>query len=227
LEWATLCGFAGLTLPSLALAACLVAAGVAALLGQHLAALGVLTLGMALSWRLGGAWLAWGVPYIGLPLLAMSWLRDRPLPGPAGSDAVGRADVLFVVLVVWASDIGAYVAGRLIGGPKLAPAISPGKTRSGALGGLVAAMAVGAAAAHGLGLGSPGRAAVIAGVLAVASQVGDLFESWVKRRFGVKDSGWLIPGHGGLFDRMDGLLAAAPTAAALAILAGRGGVLWN
>ena len=163
-------------------------------------------------------WLLAGVPYLGVPLLALVWLHGR---------ATGRDDVLFVMLVVWASDIGAYLVGRVVGGPKLAPSISPGKTRSGAVGGLMAAMVVGAVVVQMISPGLAWRAAGIAGVLGVASQAGDLFESWVKRRFGVKDSGWLIPGHGGLLDRLDGLLAAAPVAACVVLTVGRGAAVWN
>ncbi len=129
-----------------------------------------------------------------------------------------------MLLVVWASDIGAYVAGRAFGGRRLAPAISPGKTWSGAAGGLLAAALAGLAL--GASGGRLGGAVLVAVVLGIASQAGDLLESAIKRGFGVKDSGSLIPGHGGLFDRLDGLLAAAPVAAVLAMLAGRGVVFW-
>ncbi len=183
----------------------------------------VAAVGLAFEWfTLCGArrpgWLALGVPYLGVPLAALAWLRGQE---------DGRADILFLILVVWASDIGAYVAGRLLGGPKLAPAISPGKTWSGAAGGLVSAMLTGAVVAHLLSPGAPGRAAAVAGLLGIASQAGDLFESWIKRRFGVKDSGHLIPGHGGLLDRLDGVLGAAPAAACVMLAVGRGGALWN
>jgi phosphatidate cytidylyltransferase len=135
--------------------------------------------------------------------------------------------VLFLLLVVWAGDIGAYLVGRWIGGPRLAPSISPGKTWSGAAGGLVAAVAAGLAAAHVLSDSASWRAVVVAAVLGVVAQSGDLLESFVKRRLEVKDSGSLIPGHGGLFDRLDGVLAAAPVAALLALTQGRGVVLWQ
>jgi len=186
-----------------------------------LALVGALTLGLGAEWvllcrRLGrsarlAAMLA-GVPYVGLGAAALLWLR-------AGHGS-GRLAVLFVVLVVWASDIGAYAVGRLIGGPLLAPAISPGKTWAGAVGGLVAAAAVGFVSLH------PGSALLAAG-LGIAAQAGDLMESAMKRGFGVKDSGWLIPGHGGLLDRFDGLLTAAPAAAAAALLAGRTALGWG
>ena len=186
-----------------------------------LALVGLLSVGLGTEWALlcrrldGGARFAAllaGVPYLGLGAAALLWLR-------AGHGS-GRLAVLFVVLVVWASDIGAYAVGRLIGGPLLAPAVSPGKTWAGAAGGLLAAAAVGFAGLH------PGSA-LLAGGLGIAAQAGDLMESAMKRGFGVKDSGWLMPGHGGLLDRFDGLLTAAPAAAAAALLAGRTELGWG
>ena len=120
----------------------------------------------------------------------------------------GFTAVLLIVLVVAATDTSAFLFGRAIGGPKLWPEISPGKTRAGSIGGLAGGIVVGVIAAVLLGLPlSPPLVAVIAG-LSIATQAGDLFESWVKRVFGVKDSGHLIPGHGGLMDRVDGLVFA-------------------
>ncbi len=182
-------------------------------------------IGLAIEWRglcrgsraRTGALLA-GIPYLVPGLVALPWLR--------ADDVAGRGNVLFVLMLVWASDIGAYAAGRLIGGPKLAPAISPGKTWSGALGGLVAATSV-AWFFSGIPSLPPGRGLLIAACLGIASQAGDLLESAIKRHFGVKDSGRLIPGHGGLLDRIDGLLAAAPAAALVAAYFGRGVVLWR
>lgn len=158
-----------------------------------------------------------GLIYIGLAIWALLWLRQ-------GQD--GFANLLFLLPVIWASDIGAYVTGRVVGGHKLAPLISPGKTWSGAVGGVLAACLVGGAIAGGLA-GDATRAVVIAAALSVLSQLGDLGESWAKRHFGVKDSGNLIPGHGGLFDRLDGLLAASFLAAGLAVWAGPGQYLWR
>jgi phosphatidate cytidylyltransferase len=161
-----------------------------------------------------------GLAYVALAGAALLWLRDDPV--------AGRSDVLFLLLIVWAGDIGAYLVGRWLGGPRLAPLISPGKTWSGSLGGLLAAVAVGLLAAHFLSDGaSAWRAVLIAAILGVVAQAGDLLESFVKRRLEVKDSGTLIPGHGGLFDRLDGVLAAAPVAALLAFALGRGVVLWQ
>jgi phosphatidate cytidylyltransferase len=170
--------------------------------------------------------LAFGVPYLGLAAVALPWLRaDRE---------TGFTNTLFVLSIVWGSDIGAYLLGRLMGGPRLAPAISPGKTWSGAVGGLLSAALAGllVAACVSSGLSpSPGFAAshVIgpAIVLGIISQAGDLLESALKRHFGVKDSGRIIPGHGGLLDRIDALLAVAPAAALLAFTVGRGVVLWR
>jgi len=140
--------------------------------------------------------------------LSLFWLREP---------SHGAVLVLFVVVVVIASDSGAYLAGRVFGGAKLAPRISPGKTRSGAVGGLVAAGIAGMTTAFFSGLGSPLGGLLWGMVLGCASQSGDLAESAAKRRVGIKDSGKLIPGHGGLLDRFDGLLAAAPLAALLSL----------
>jgi phosphatidate cytidylyltransferase len=161
-----------------------------------------------------------GLLYVAVSGVALLWLRADPV--------AGRADVLFLLLIVWAGDIGAYTVGRWVGGPRLAPRISPGKTWSGAIGGLVTAVVVGLIAAHFLWQTTTvWPAAAIASVLSVVAQAGDLLESFVKRRLAVKDSGHLIPGHGGLFDRLDGVLAAAPAAALLALVVGRGVVLWQ
>ncbi len=151
-----------------------------------------------------------GVPYAAASLAALWAVRS----------AYGARGLFFILVVVWCSDIGAYAAGRLLGGPRLAPSISPGKTWSGAAGGLAAAMAGGIVIA-GLNI----WAALGAAVLGIASQLGDLGESALKRRYQVKDSGRLIPGHGGLLDRLDGLMAAA-LVAGLAMAAIRTGVTW-
>ena len=165
-----------------------------------------------------GGLAAWGIPYAGLGALALLWLRLQP-----GS---GLADSLFLVLVVWGTDIGAYLVGRVLGGPKLAPRISPGKTWSGALGGLFLGSLAGAVLAgrgHWLDF-----AALPAGLLlSLSAQSGDLLESAIKRKLGVKDSGRTIPGHGGLFDRLDGFLIAAPLAVVMALSVQKGLPLWG
>jgi phosphatidate cytidylyltransferase len=148
-----------------------------------------------------GSWTPAGLAYAGLSGLSLALLRDGDQPGLTA--------ILFLFAVVWATDIFAYFVGRSLGGPKLAPSISPGKTQSGALGGTVGGVLAGIALAAYAGLGNLPLLALVALLLSVVSQVGDLFESWVKRRHGVKDSGNIIPGHGGVMDRVDGLVAAA------------------
>jgi phosphatidate cytidylyltransferase len=134
----------------------------------------------------------------------------------------GFVALVFVLLVVWCTDIGGYFAGRTIGGPKLWPRVSPNKTWAGAVGGFIASLLVAAGfAMNGFGRISP--LLMIAAALSVASQLGDLFESAIKRRFGVKDSGHIIPGHGGLMDRLDGYVAAVVLAAIFGILRGGAG----
>lgn len=145
-----------------------------------------------------------GLLYCGLPAVALIWLRAAPW---------GFYATLFVMAVVWGADIAAYFTGRAIGGPKLAPAISPNKTWSGAFGGLLGSLLAASALAllwpgHANAAGI-GRLAVLALPLAVLSILGDLYESHLKRRAGVKDSGTLLPGHGGVMDRLDGLVPAA------------------
>jgi phosphatidate cytidylyltransferase len=145
--------------------------------------------------------------------------------------AHGFVALMLILLVVWATDIGGYFAGRGIGGPKLWPRVSPKKTWAGAIGGFVASLAVAAGFAV-IGLGKTGPMLLLGAVLSIASQLGDLFESAVKRRFGVKDSSHIIPGHGGLLDRLDGFVAAIVLAAIFGFLrdgadgVGRGLMVW-
>ena len=153
-----------------------------------------------------------GLAYAGTVALAPVALRRDP--------EYGLVALLFLMAVVWASDIGAFFAGRLIGGPKLAPVVSPNKTWSGAVGGTLGAVAAGGAVAAAAGLVNSLAVVCLALLLSVVSQAGDLFESGVKRRFGVKDSSRLIPGHGGLMDRLDGFLAAAGAAGLLGVARG-------
>jgi phosphatidate cytidylyltransferase len=140
-----------------------------------------------------------GIVYVLSAVVALLWLRHQP-----GS---GRETVLWVVAVVWATDIGAYFLGKLAGGVKLAPRISPGKTWSGLIGGMCWAAVASAAMGLAFDQGATFGLAAIGVVLAIVAQMGDLLESAAKRDAGVKDSGYLIPGHGGLLDRVDGLVA--------------------
>ena len=143
----------------------------------------------------------------------------------------GFAALILILLVVWVTDIGGYFAGRGIGGPKLWPRVSPKKTWAGAVGGFAASLVV-AAGFAALGLGKTGPILLLGAALSIASQLGDLFESAVKRRFGVKDSSQIIPGHGGLLDRLDGFVAAIVLAAIFGFLrdgvdgVGRGLMVW-
>jgi phosphatidate cytidylyltransferase len=148
-----------------------------------------------------GQWDASGLAYAAVSGLSLALLRDGDHPGLVA--------ILFLCAVVWATDISAYFVGRAVGGPKLAPSISPGKTQSGALGGAVGGVVAGLLLAAAAGAGNLAVLGVVALVLSIVAQAGDLFESWVKRRHDRKDSGTLIPGHGGVMDRVDGLVAAA------------------
>jgi phosphatidate cytidylyltransferase len=157
----------------------------------------------------GFDWHAAGFVYALLPALSLLWIRDR------SNDKLTL--LLWVFIVTWSTDIGAYFVGRAIGRRKLAPSISPGKTVEGLFGGMAAATLLGGAWAMFVGL----RPAVyvLAPLFALAVQGGDLFESGMKRRAGVKDSGTWLPGHGGLLDRLDGLVPVA-VLTALAQLSG-------
>ncbi|CCG40896.1 phosphatidate cytidylyltransferase [Magnetospirillum molischianum] len=165
------------------------------------------------------AWSGLGALYIGLPSLALVWLRGAP--------DHGAATVWWLLLVVWATDIGAYAFGRLIGGPLLMPRVSPKKTWAGLLGGMLCAALVGIGVAVAEQLSGVIWVAFASAILAVVAQAGDLLESWVKRRWGVKDSSNIIPGHGGVLDRVDGLLSAAITVAALTLVTGKAVLIWQ
>jgi phosphatidate cytidylyltransferase len=197
----------------------------AAAMEYYATALLLLVLGAALATATGmriqngrGRWHGFGTVYIGIPSIAIIWVRGQP--------ADGLATVVWILALVIAVDTGAFVAGRMIGGIKLAPRISPNKTWAGLLGGIAAAAAVGWGAAQWLGLPSALPLILASGALAVVEQAGDLAESGFKRYFGVKDSSRLIPGHGGFLDRVDGLLAVA-LAVALAELLGGGILAWT
>lgn len=160
-------------------------------------------------------WAGIGVALIGLPAVALVWLRSIP--------ELGLGLLLWLLIVVWTTDTAAYAVGRRVGGPRLAPAISPGKTWSGLGGGVVGASLAGAITLWVLGSERLFHAAGLSAAFALLAQLGDLAESSLKRRAGVKDSGSLIPGHGGLLDRLDGFLLTAP---ALALLLGLGVWPW-
>jgi phosphatidate cytidylyltransferase len=187
-----------------------------------------LALGMmgvaTLASRVRRAWCAGGVIYAGTILIAPVLLRHDA--------TLGFAALLFLFAVVWGTDIAAYFVGRAFGGPKLMAQVSPNKTWSGALGGAAAAVAGGVTVAHFTGIRSLVAVGVLALLLSVVSQAGDLFESALKRRFHVKDASNLLPGHGGLMDRLDGFVMAAAAAAVIGVARGglempaRGLLVW-
>jgi phosphatidate cytidylyltransferase len=158
------------------------------------------------------AWCAAGLVYAAALMIAPVVLRQDP--------AFGFAAILFLFTVVWLTDIAAYFVGRAVGGPKLLPRVSPNKTWSGAVGGTLAGIAGGVLVAMLLGVANLATLGVIALILSVAGQLGDLLESAIKRRFGAKDASGLIPGHGGVMDRVDGFLTAAVAAALIGFLRG-------
>jgi phosphatidate cytidylyltransferase len=180
----------------------------AIMLGAAGAALTAQLRGMPQRWPI--AWHALGALYVGVATMAFVLLRDAP----RGGAIVGG---LFVA--IWTADTGALFCGRLIGGPKLAPVLSPHKTWAGFLGGTLAAGIAAALYVRLMG-GALLEGAAFGLFLAVAGHCGDLFESWVKRQFRAKNTGALIPGHGGILDRIDSLLFAAPACAVLVFLTG-------
>lgn len=167
--------------------------------------IGVLVAGclilLATQWKTARGWAAAGLFYAGFAAVSLSLLR--------GDEPFGFTAIIFLFAIVWATDIAAYFNGRALGGPKLAPRFSPNKTWSGAIGGAAAAIAGGILVASFAVPAGNWRVPLLALCLSIISQIGDLAESWVKRQFGAKDSGRLLPGHGGVLDRVDGLVAAA------------------
>ena len=222
-EWGRLTGCGGRLVTVLIAVATTLPAAVAALglfgLALLLAAALALAAGAAASRVRGAAplWAGLGAAWIALACLACLWV--------AADADTGRRAVLWLFATVWASDSGAFIAGRAFGGPRLAPRLSPSKTWSGAFGGVVGAASVGWILAL---WGGSAAALVPTGIaLGIAAQLGDLGESLAKRHFGVKDSGGIIPGHGGLLDRLDGMLAAAALQALLTLAGGASPLLWQ
>jgi phosphatidate cytidylyltransferase len=219
-EWARLCGRGHLGFGGLLLIVMVLLAITLTVFMRGMASIWALIAGAALVTALAKFehdgkpyWLGLGALYVGLPCLAILWLRQQP--------EGGLATLLWLFAMVWATDTGAFLAGRLIGGPKLAPTISPNKTWAGLGGGIVAAALVGFATYRLLPAGNGPWLVAVSGLLALVEQAGDLFESAAKRQAGVKDSSNLIPGHGGALDRLDGLLAVSVAVAVLSVLIGR------
>ncbi|HKG00177.1 MAG TPA: phosphatidate cytidylyltransferase [Xanthobacteraceae bacterium] len=227
-EWATLSAGGAARMVTAIGAGALAAASVfiaAGWIGTTLACLagGAVLVG-ALARSNRPAWIGAGVAYAGTMLVAPVLLRSDP--------RYGFLAIVFLFAVVWTTDILAYFAGRAIGGAKLAPQLSPKKTWSGAIGGAGGAVIAATAVAALAGLGQWTTMALVGLGLSIASQAGDLFESALKRCYGAKDASRLIPGHGGLMDRLDGFIAAALVAAILGLLRGgpdapaRGLLVW-
>jgi phosphatidate cytidylyltransferase len=226
-EWARLCragrlGASGAVLIVAVLAAVAAAGaafGVAPAIGVSLLG-AVIVFGAARLEPEGDPlWLALGALWIALPCVLLLWL--------ARIDGAGRVTVLWIFAIVWATDIGAYAIGRWSGGPRLAPRWSPRKTWAGLIGGAGCAALAGWGAARILGNSSVMPLVLMSAGLALVEQFGDLAESVAKRRFGVKDSSGLIPGHGGVLDRLDGLLAVTPAVALLTLIGGGSVVTWQ
>jgi phosphatidate cytidylyltransferase len=225
-EWGRLCsgGSTGRAASVLigAVAIAVLAASLAAFAAGVLLALA----GAVVVWRIAlhdraGAplWLAAGSLWVALPCIILLWLVQ--------SGSAGRGTLLWVFAVVWATDIGAYAVGRQIGGPLLAPRWSPRKTWAGLVGGVLCAALAGWATAGVVGTTAVLPLVLVSAGLAIVEQFGDLAESVAKRRFGVKDASSLIPGHGGLLDRLDGLLAVIPAVALLTLFGGGSVLTWR
>jgi len=224
-EWLTIVGARA---PRVMAAGIMTLAGAAIWLGigrigatYVIVVLGVIVAALLSPHRRG--WAALGGCYAFAALIASVLVRLDP--------DWGFTALMFVLLIVWVTDIGGYFAGRGIRGPKLWPRVSPKKTWAGAIGGFALSLVI-AAGFAAFDLGKAGPLLLLAAVLSIASQLGDLFESAVKRRFGVKDSSQIIPGHGGLLDRLDGFVAAVVLAAIFGLLrggadgVGRGLMVW-
>ena len=163
-------------------------------------------------------WYVLGLPYVFVPCAALIWLRADP--------SVGLQQIFWIVALVIAADTGAYIAGRSIGGPKLAPRVSPNKTWAGLGGAVVSAAVVGAITAVLMDRPSVATVTIVSGLLGIVAQAGDLAESAFKRHFGVKDASNIIPGHGGALDRVDGLIAVAAAVAGINCLIGSSVLTW-
>jgi phosphatidate cytidylyltransferase len=225
-EWGRLCRGGDFGRTGIVLVAVVLLAVAAASLASTGLALGAAVIGAGLVlWAARETkdadpqWTAFGAIWVALPCVCLLWLARDGL--------AGRRTLLWLLAVVWATDIGAYAVGRTFGGPRLAPRWSPSKTWTGLMGGIVCAALTGWATAAWLGISPAAPLAGISAGLAIVEQFGDLAESAAKRRFGVKDSSGLIPGHGGLLDRLDGLLAVIPIVALLTLIGGRSPLAWR
>ncbi|MEM8800681.1 MAG: phosphatidate cytidylyltransferase, partial [Pseudomonadota bacterium] len=196
-----------------------VAAALAVLMGHALIAFSIIVvvaffgfLGPLILNARAGFWIGAGAIYTAIPAVSLIWMRE----GDGGGVLIA-----WLLIAIWASDVGGYIFGRWLGGAKLIPMVSPNKTWSGALGGALLAGIASMIVATGFGLGAPLSVAFLGVVVSILAQVGDVVESALKRAFQVKDSGRLIPGHGGVMDRVDGIAFAAPVVALALSLSNR------
>jgi len=224
-EWDRLCGDRRFGLSGWAMMLAILVAGIAAWARRFDIVIVALVLGAgaayaaaAASQRNHPAWISAGPIVIGFPCAALAWLRGLPIDG--------LATAVWLIGSIWATDLAAFITGRMIGGARLAPRISPQKTWAGLAGAVIGSALWGAACALWFGAASPALLALFGGFAAVVAQCGDLAVSFVKRRFGAKDASNLIPGHGGVLDRLDGMLTAAPVLAGLVLLSGGGIFAW-
>jgi phosphatidate cytidylyltransferase len=224
-EWARLCRGGRLGMPGLVLILAAVTAAIAAAVTGAAIGLAVTVAGAAIVFAVAQResepeprWFALGLLWIALPCVLFLWL--------ARAEEAGRPTLLWIFAIVWATDIGAYLIGRQVGGPRLAPNWSPRKTWAGMIGGAGCAALAGWATARFIDASVLPLVVISAG-LAIVEQFGDLAESVAKRRFGVKDTSGLIPGHGGLLDRLDGLLAVVPAVALLTLIGGGSVLTWR
>lgn len=224
-ELATLCGYGRSPATAIAMATAAAAPLLQTIQDFNAAAvavvLGTASVAAYSLWRRAatGFILAPGLAYIALGITAAAWLR--------GDTDTGLPTLLWLIAIVVATDVGAYFTGRAIGGPKLAPRISPNKTWSGLAGGAILAGCVGLFFGVADGNSAAGPLTAVSVLLAVVAQLGDLLESAVKRHFSVKDASNLIPGHGGFLDRFDGYLTVMPAVALMSIMGGGSPVLWQ
>ena len=223
-EWDRLCGERRFGMSGWAAALSLVVAGLAAWSGRYDVAGLALVLGTLAAYAAAAAahrdhraWISAAPIVVGVPCAALIWLRALP---------AGFETALWLIGAVWATDIAAYAVGRLVGGTLLAPRISPRKTWAGLVGGVAGAALWGLLFALWAGTKTPWLLCVLGACAALVAQAGDLGVSVVKRRFGAKDSSNLIPGHGGVLDRLDGMLTTAPALVALVLLGNAGIFAW-
>lgn len=224
-EWDRICGEDSFGISGWTVILSLAVAGVAAWSRRFDIVSAALVLGSlaaycaaAASRRSHPAWISAGPIVIGVPCAALVWLRGLPIDG--------FETALWLIGAIWVTDIAAFSIGRLVGGARLAPRISPHKTWSGLVGAIAVAAVWGLAFAEWADARTPWLLCLLGAIAAVVAQAGDLGVSWVKRRFGVKDASNLIPGHGGVLDRLDGMLIAAPALVALVLASNTGIFAW-